>query len=270
MCPFFFFYPQSTVHERRATLSSSMAEGRGSGARSGVVTRTRQPLARLLCVEDEPAIRGPLEQALLRVGFAVDACGAWRIASRLLADRQYDAILLDRGLPDADGVAEARRLRQLGYAAPIILFTGHACEESMEAALESGINHVLPKPQLPPAVAKQIERILLETRAISLRRGDITLEGRSRRLAIGTRESLLSPQETEVLWELMMRPGVVLSRGYLLAKLGVRPEVADNLVSVLVRGLRDALGPGHRGALRTVRRQGYAFDVQEEGARKAS
>lgn len=226
-------------------------------------------LPRILCVEDDLATLRMLRLSLQRLGFDADGVESWREAADSLNSKEYDAILLDRGLPDGDAVERVRDLRAQGNTTGVIMFTGRASSEEMAEAYAAGVNHVMPKPQTADQVASQLKRILHETKAIPLMAGPLVLDARAGVVTTvpGGRPKRLSPQAVDILWELMMRPGEVVTREYLVARVGRRKNIGSDFLSVQVHLIRAALGPGHRKLVRTLRGGGLVFCLQhEEGA----
>ncbi len=115
-------------------------------------------LRRILIVEDDAALRATLaEQFLLDGEFSADEAGSAAEAEAKLAraDARYDAILLDIGLPDADGRDFCASLRRAGRNMPVIMLTGADTEQDIVTALDAGANDYLAKPfRLPELLAR--------------------------------------------------------------------------------------------------------------------
>ncbi len=115
-------------------------------------------LRRILIVEDDAALRATLaEQFLLDGEFSADEAGSAAEAEAKLAraDARYDAILLDIGLPDADGRDFCASLRRAGRNMPVIMLTGADTERDIVTALDAGANDYLAKPfRLPELLAR--------------------------------------------------------------------------------------------------------------------
>ena len=78
---------------------------------------------RLLVVEDELEIQGFLQRSLMEAGYRVDAAGDARTAERKAVENMHDALIVDLGLPDEDGISLILRLRQMGLRAPVFILS---------------------------------------------------------------------------------------------------------------------------------------------------
>jgi len=101
---------------------------------------------RILLVEDEPAAARILAKGLREHAYAVDVAGDGCIAVLRAGASDYDAILLDLALPDGDGVAVCRQLRDGGTIAPILMLTARDAVEARIAGLDSGADDYVTKP----------------------------------------------------------------------------------------------------------------------------
>jgi CheY-like chemotaxis protein/anti-sigma regulatory factor (Ser/Thr protein kinase) len=148
--------------------ATSLAE-RVLAARSGVTRQPAQgrderaqdaaaPGARVLLVEDNP-INALLARKLLeREGCSVDQAGAAHAAMLAAVSSRYDLILMDRRLPDLDGLTATRRLRDMGVTCPIVALTADAFEEDRRACLAAGMDDFLTKPLDPNALRAILAR----------------------------------------------------------------------------------------------------------------
>ena len=101
---------------------------------------------RVLVLEDEPRLRETLRRGLAEEGFAVDAAGTRAEAGELLDRNAYDLAVLDRGLPDGDGLDLLRSLRRAGNRVPALLLTARDGVEERVKGLDSGADDYLAKP----------------------------------------------------------------------------------------------------------------------------
>src|SRR5690348_12212234 len=101
---------------------------------------------RLLVVEDDPGMAAVLVRGLREAGFAVDATSTGTEALWLAGETRYDAILLDVGLPDLDGLTVVSRLRSGGRWAPILLLTARDGIPDRVLGLDGGADDYLTKP----------------------------------------------------------------------------------------------------------------------------
>jgi DNA-binding response OmpR family regulator len=120
---------------------------------------TRMTLARpILIIEDDAELRATLAEQIAMEGefIAVEAASAAEATTRLAEDdMRYDAILLDVGLPDADGREFCARLRRDGRKMPVIMLTGADAEQDVVRGLDAGANDYIAKPfRLPELLAR--------------------------------------------------------------------------------------------------------------------
>jgi two-component system catabolic regulation response regulator CreB len=115
--------------------------------------------ARILLVEDEPAIAEVVAFALRAEGFSVDSSGLVREAEAILASAQFDLVVLDIGLPDDSGVELLKRLRRTSEL-PVILLTARNSEIDRVVGLELGADDYVTKPFSPRELVARVRAIL--------------------------------------------------------------------------------------------------------------
>jgi len=121
--------------------------------------RSTEGSARVLVVDDEPVVRRTLARALMARGIAVDTAEGGLAALDLLRTRPVDAVLLDRGMPDPDGLAVLARVRQDHPDVEVVMMIPAGDPGAAEAALRAGAYDVVPKPlDAPDQVARLLER----------------------------------------------------------------------------------------------------------------
>ena len=144
--------------------------GRASGPR-GI-----EGSARVLVVDDEPVVRRTLARALMARGIAVDTAEGGAAAIDLLRTRAIDAVLLDRAMPDYDGLAVLSRMRQEHPDVEVVMMVPGADPAAAERALREGAYDVVHKPiEAPDMVARSVERAAERRRLIARARA---LEGK--------------------------------------------------------------------------------------------
>jgi len=119
---------------------------------------------RLLLVEDEPAVRLPLETFFVAQGFEVDTAGSLAEALDAYRAAPPDVVLLDYALPDGDGLELLRRLKAVDPAVPAILLTAHASIDLAVQAVKDGAENFLTKPVELPALLVMVERLVENSR----------------------------------------------------------------------------------------------------------
>ncbi|NEC87821.1 response regulator transcription factor [Streptomyces sp. SID12501] len=184
---------------------------------------------RLLLIEDDDRIAGPLTEGLGRYGFTVDRA---RTGAAGLADAADtpDLVLLDLGLPDMDGLDVCRSLRARS-AIPIIMITARGEEADRVAGLELGADDYMAKPFGVRELVARIRAVTRRTGALPAvpagpdatsaipaaapapqQLGPLQIDRRTRQVRVGGREVALSPREFDLLAYLAQDPGAVHSR----------------------------------------------------------
>jgi DNA-binding response OmpR family regulator len=222
---------------------------------------------RLLVVEDEPKMAELIRRVLTAERHVVDVAPDG-VSGVALAERgPHDVIVLDRGLPDVDGITVLRLLRSKGVQTPVLLLTALGSVEDRVAGLDAGADDYLPKPF---AFAELIARIrALGRRPASaiegrLTAGDLGLDELRHVAQVGDRTVDLSAREFALLGYLIRHAGQVLTRQQILdAVWGAEPDVYSNVVDLYVHYLRRKLGElGRADRLRTVRGVGYMLRAE--------
>jgi two-component system phosphate regulon response regulator PhoB len=223
--------------------------------------------AKILIVEDEPAIRELLALNLRHAGFepvhAADAAAARRSIDAELPD----LVLLDWMLPDQSGVDIARRLRADARTRelPIIMLTARSAEADKLGGFDAGADDYVTKPFSPKELVARV-RALLRRRAPEatddpVEVAGLRLEPQTFRVIADGRPLRMGPTEFRLLHYLMKNLDRVLSRGKLLDGVwGDHVFIEERTVDVHIRRLRLALQPsGHDRLIETVRGGGYRF-----------
>jgi DNA-binding response OmpR family regulator len=217
---------------------------------------------RLLIIEDEARIAEILRSALSRAGFAVDAVGRCGDARAALEVNPYDAVILDLGLPDGDGLTLLKDMRALGNAVPVLVLTARDAVEHRVAGLDSGADDYLIKPFAMSEVVARIKALLRRPEGALgalLKSGNIAFDTIGRDLRVGETVLVLPRRESAILEHLMRRAGRVVPKTVLEEKLyGIDDELGSNAIPVHVHHLRRKLMD--RGAtveIHTVRGVGY-------------
>ena len=219
---------------------------------------------RILVAEDEPKMAGLIRRVLIAERHVVDVAPDGLSALALADGVVFDVIVLDRGLPDIDGLTVLRILRTKGVATPVLLLTALGSVEERIAGLDAGADDYLPKPF---AFGELVARI----RALGRRpagaaeghlvAGDLELDELRHAVQVGDRSVDLSAREFALLGYLIRHVGQVVTRRQILDGLwGSEPDVYSNVVDLYVHYLRRKLGELDRAdRLRTVRGVGYTL-----------
>ena len=213
---------------------------------------------RLLLVEDDPVLRGQLHQMLLQAGYAVDVAGNGRDAEFMGQVEPFDAVVLDLGLPQMDGLTVLRQWRAAGRTMPVLILTARDNWHEKVAGIDAGADDYLAKPF-------HMEELLARVRALirrsaghasaELRCGPVLLDTRGGRVTVEGQAVTLTSHELRVLSYLMHRKGEVVSRAELTEHIYAQDFERDsNTIEVFIGRLRKKLG---RGAIETIRGLGY-------------
>ncbi|HEV2577046.1 MAG TPA: response regulator transcription factor [Acidobacteriaceae bacterium] len=219
----------------------------------------------LLLVEDDLEIQTFLRNALTEAGYHVDAAGDAKTAERLAMESRHDALIVDLGLPDQDGMALIMRLRQMGVNAPVMILSARRTVDDRVLGLEQGGDDYLTKPfalaELMARLRNLLKRNLPATEATRLRVLDLELDLLRREAIRGERVLNLTPQEFTLLEYLCRNPGRVVTRSMILDKVwGMRIQPATNVVDVHIYRLRGKVdAEGLPPLIRTLRGVGYVL-----------
>ena len=213
---------------------------------------------RILLVEDDAMIGEAVHAGLRRDGLAVDWVRDGEAADSALRTAEFDAVVLDLGLPRKNGLQVLRDLRTRKQATPVLILTARDAVSDKVQGLDAGADDYLVKPFDLAELAARL-RALARRKAgraePRIEHGALTLDTVTRQAALGGRDIPLSAREYALLHALLERPGAILSRAQLEERLyGWGEEVESNAVEVHIHALRRKLGAD---LIRNVRGVGY-------------
>lgn len=228
--------------------------------------------ARILVVDDEPAILRTIRVNLRRHDFAVQTVESGREALAAFESFRPDVILLDLGLPDLDGLDIIRTIRQRS-ATPIVVLSAREAERSKVTALDLGADDYLTKPfgieELLARIRvalRHVVRPATGTEAI-FRTGELVVDLERRKVSIGDQEARLTPTEYEILKTFIRHPNKVLTDRMILQQVwGAEYGSEAHYLHVYVARLRKKLEtePQHPRYILTEPGVGYRFLAEEE------
>ncbi len=214
---------------------------------------------RILLAEDDAALAERLVAALASVGFVVDHAAEGGQAEFLGQTEDYDAAVLDIGLPGLDGLAVLDRWRAAGRGLPVLVLTARARWHDKLAGFDAGADDYLTKPF-------QTEELVLRLRALIrrsaghahpvLRCGPLSLDVNAARFELDGEPLALTAHEYRILSYFIHHPDQVISRARLgehVYEGGFDPD--SNVLDVLIGRIRRKLGGS--GLIHTVRGQGF-------------
>jgi two-component system, OmpR family, response regulator len=210
--------------------------------------------------EDDDGLRSVLTRALTDEGFEVRAVPGGRLAVQQFSAAPPDLLVLDVGLPDADGRDVCQALRAHGVDAPVVFLTAHGQLNDRLSGFHAGGDDYLTKPF---ALAELLVRIhaLLKRRREDREAGGIELDAASHGIRVGERTTPLTPTEFRLLAVLAARPGEVVRRRELMSAAWpdgaiVHENTLDAYVTRLRRKLREVEAPS---GIETARGVGYVL-----------
>ncbi len=203
-----------------------------------------------------------------RRGFVVDLVTSIADANEYVRLALYDALILDLGLVDGDGLTLLSTLRRHEVMLPVLILTARDAPEDRVTGLDAGADDYLIKPFHMPELISRVRALLRRPNAalgVVLDLGDLVLDTVSRRAKVGDKPLVLSPRETALLELLLRRQGSVVTREAIEQCLyGFDTTLGSNAIEVLVHRLRRKLSEaGSQAAVHTLRGVGYVLGAPE-------
>jgi two-component system OmpR family response regulator len=213
---------------------------------------------RILVVEDDADLRGQLTRALTEAGYAVDAAPDGEEGQFLAETEPYDAVVLDLGLPQIDGVTVLKAMRDMGKTVPVLILTARGRWSEKVEGFDAGADDYLTKPF-------HIEELLARLRALMRRAaghataaiecGDLRVDTRAARATVSGEPIRLTSHEYKVLAYLMHHRGRVVPRTELIEHIYDQDFDRDsNTIEVFIGRLRRKIGSDR---IQTERGLGY-------------
>jgi DNA-binding response OmpR family regulator len=224
---------------------------------------------RALIVDDDATLITLVRRLLEEDGYAVDTSATAEDGRTLAMVNDYDAIVLDLGLPDGNGIQIIQSLRRDGKKTPIVVLTGNKDSEVTVLALDAGADDYLTKPIAFAEFKARIRALVRRggaQRTESLAAGNVVLNRLTRDVLIAGKPLLVTPKELALLEHFLMRRGEVVTRSELLEKVwDMSFDPGSNVVDVNVARLRKKLE--NAGAtVSIVARRGLGFVLEVSGA----
>lgn len=225
-------------------------------------------MQRVLVVDDDPEIAHFVAQGLTAAGFIVDQAATGREALALAMSGRHAAIVLDRMLPDLDGVAVLTALRAAQISRPVLFLSALGTTDERVAGLRAGADDYLAKPFSLEELVARIEALLRRPEQAepsgSLSCGDLTLDVERFIARRGARLLDLKRREFQMLRFLLERQGKMVTRGMLLEGVwNYRSDHDSNVIEVHISRLRRKVdGDGETPLIHTVRGVGYVLSTE--------
>jgi two-component system OmpR family response regulator len=213
---------------------------------------------RVLVVEDEARLAEQLAAALGQAGYAIDSAADGERADFLAQTEQYDAVVLDLGLPKIDGLTLLRRWREAGVVVPVLVLTARGSWHEKVQGIDGGADDYMAKPFRIEEVLARLRSLIRRASgqiAPELRCGTLALDPRLARVTVDGAPVKLTSHEFRVLSYLMHHCGRIVSQSELTEHIYSQDFDRDsNTVEVFIARLRRKVGGSF---IETVRGLGY-------------
>jgi DNA-binding response OmpR family regulator len=213
---------------------------------------------RILLVEDDPELARRLSDGLRREGYVVEHAATGEMGFLLGREEDYDAAILDLGLPDVQGVEVLRRWRKAGRHMPVLILSARGSWTEKVDGLNAGADDYVTKPSHVQEIVARLRALMRRAAGKSsptLVHNDIELSPAAGTVSVAGKPVELTAQELRVLNYFMHRHGKLISQNELIEHLYPLEEERDpNTIEVYIGRLRRKLG---RDVIKTQRGLGY-------------
>jgi len=213
---------------------------------------------KILLIEDDLALCNALVPELRLAGFAVEQAHDGTDGLYLAQEESFDAIILDLGLPEKNGLEVLTTLRQQGDLTPVVILTARDTWHERVDGLKAGADDYLGKPFHSEELMARLNAVLRRHHGQACNQisvDDIVLDTDTRELITEQQKILLSAIEFKLLRYMMLHPDQVLSKNCLSEHIYEDDHLRDsNVIEVYINKLRQYLG---KNRIRTLRGQGY-------------
>jgi len=224
---------------------------------------------RALLIEDDASSALLSQQVLQQEGFAVDLATTANEGLTLALVNDYDAIILDLGLPDRNGLSIVQALRREGRSTPVIVLTGTVDPAMTVRSLDAGADDYVTKPLMIDEFRARVRALVRRggaRRTEQLSCGNIVLNRLSRQLYVRGIEVPLTAKELPLLEQLLLNVDAAVSRAELLERVwDMHFDPGSNVVDVNVARIRRKLSNAGADVVITARR-GVGFMLSWSGA----
>lgn len=221
---------------------------------------------RILVIEDEEMLAESLRTGLIDEHYAVDVFSNGKLGYEQAATEEYDAIILDIMLPDMDGIAICRRLREEKVQTPIIMLTAKDTVEDKVVGLDCGADDYLIKPfsfeELLARIRSVIRRATVKETVLQV--DSLTLNPATHIVKRGPHTVALTGKEYALLEYFMNHPYQILTREQIMSHVwDYSADLMSNTIEVLIKRLREKIDkafPKEKPLFTTVRGIGYKIE----------
>lgn len=240
-------------------------------AKSRQLARVSTPIVllfpmKILLVEDEADLAHWLSRALARqAGFVVDWTDDGLLAERRLLQEEFDAVVLDLGIPGMDGETLLARMRARDDRTPVLVLTARDSLASRVGLLRDGADDFLPKPFVLEELEARLSALIRRSRGREFQRmscGGLVFDLGSQRFTLGGEVLSLTPREQAVLRALLQRSGEPVSKQAIMERLlpgneDLNPDAVEVIVHRLRKKLQDS-------GVRIVTMRGLGYCLEQE------
>ena len=220
---------------------------------------------RILVVEDQAKMSAFLKKGLTGVGYAVDIAESGTAAEALVAESEYDLIVLDVMLPDQNGIDTARHIRRDGYAGPILMLTALSTTKDKVNGLDAGADDYLTKPYSFDELLARVRALLRRQSTPGgnslLRFSDLEVDLVARRVSRQGKDISLTAKEFSLLEYFMRNPERPLGRVQIAEHVwDIHFDSESNVIDVYINLLRKKVdAPFGKKLIHTVVGVGYVL-----------
>jgi|TARA_R110002094_G_scaffold188821_2_gene163911 two-component system OmpR family response regulator len=219
---------------------------------------------RILLVEDDPVLSAQLAEEFTLAGYVVDSADNGIDAHYLGDVETFDAVVLDLGLPQMDGLTVLKKWRAAGRSMPVLILTARDAWNEKVDGIDAGADDYLAKPFHMEELLARVRALIRRASGIASAEivcGPVLLDTRSGRVSVAGRTLTLTSHEYRVLAYLMHRKGEVVSRTVLTEHIYTQDFDRDsNTIEVFIARLRKKLP---EGLIKTERGLGYRLVCPE-------
>jgi DNA-binding response OmpR family regulator len=225
---------------------------------------------RVLCIEDDRIVARIVELGLKPLGFAVDCVTTAEDGEAALSAISYDAVILDRQLPDADGMTVLKRLRSQRNTTPILILSSRSRTDDRIVGLNAGADDYLPKPFDVVELAARLHALARRPSQMldpELTCANLVLQPANHTALVNGETLPLPRREASVLEHLLRSSGRAVAKSAIEDRLyAFDEEVSSNSVEVHIHHLRKRLSnAGARVRIKTLRGTGYMLVPETSG-----
>jgi DNA-binding response OmpR family regulator len=222
--------------------------------------------ARILLVEDDPGIGTALRMNLEYEAYDVTWARDLRAARESTKSDTFDLVVMDRGLPDGDGLTLCRELRERGVRWPILVLTAQTDEAAVVTGLDAGANDYIRKPFGNQELLARVRTALGVSveREDVLRFGDLVLSRTKRRARVGDQDLGLSPTEFAILLVLAENGTAVVTRERLMAHLDADGEITDRTLDSHLSHVRRKLRKMGVDTIQIISVYGIGYTLEKQ------